>query len=363
MNYVVTLFLWGCVWIWSLHAQVIGSVEYGAPVCENLPDISISYSYCEDFEDMSLGDISPQGNPEWTLFGGPSGYQAFVVSPPPVGQGQALMFDADSDVDLNLDRMIQSNARLAWRMFFPTGKAGAWGLETTSSLYALSVYYEEEIASIYSSGSKLGEVAYPSDQWLTNALVFQPDEDQIEFWMDGQLVWILEDFQSNLLTDLNFFWANPGGGSQFYVDDVRYYEVAEDCGEDPFGGPVCVNDVLYSGASEALCDGYTDMEWTEGDCLTEIEEIDQPSMVRVFPNPVGKMTSGVVVIEALDAPGRLVIYSAQGEVKYMTEWGQEGTGRPSSQGVDVSAWVPGVYGICLSTRHDHFMQQLVVVGN
>lgn len=298
----------------SLPAQVIGSVEGNFPPCQELPDVSITYSYCEDFESMSLGEISPQGNPSWTLFNESPFDQAFVVNSSPLGQGQALMFGTNSDVDLNLDRVIQSNARLEWKIFFPTDKTGDWGLETNNSLYALLVSYELGVATMYESGSKVGEVSYLSDQWLKIALVFQPDEDQIEFWMDGQLVWTINDYQSNLITDLNFFWANFGGENEFYVDDIRYYEVAEDCNQDAFGGPVCVNNVTYSFVSEALCAGYTDMEWTEGDCLTAIEGLSHSNVLRVYPNPIrdgftleldeGLQHSEPLYLEMTDVAGR-----------------------------------------------------------
>lgn len=361
MNYSWTVLFLCVVLPWSLDAQVIGREMSNAPVCMELPDISITYSFCEDFESMSLGDISPQGNPNWTLFNGSPSDQAFIVSAPPFGQGQALMFGTYSDVDLNLDRMIQTNARLQWKIFFPTDKTGDWGLETNNSLYALSVSYEEGVATIYESGSKVGEVAYPSDQWLKIALVFQPEENQIEFWMEGQLAWTLDDYQSHLVTDLNFYYLNWGGENEFYVDDLIYYEVSGDCNQNSFGGPVCVNNVMYSSASEALCAGYTDMEWTDGDCLTAIEDFSPSNVLRIYPNPVRNTTTAAIEFVAMESEGRLEIYSSSGELMYLTDWSTDGATGQMRLNVDIESWVTGLYLVCISTKRDRILEKLVVI--
>jgi hypothetical protein len=243
------------------------SADPGCAHCDNIPFDIASYGDCENFEGLSLGEISPQGNPRFTLFDNDPGFQAYVVDNAPGNSGQALMFDNFSDIDYNIGRMIQSPTRLEWNIYFPTAKTGTWGLETANpSNYALEAEYANGTATLRSNGTIQTTFAYSQNTWLKTAIVFTPANNTIEFWSAGSLIHTITNFTSDLVTDLNYYYTETSSNNLFYVDDVLYYETSSDCNSVLEGEEVCVDNVSYAFESQALCAGYSSSEWTPGAC-------------------------------------------------------------------------------------------------
>ena len=243
------------------------SADPGCAHCNNIP-LFATYGDCEDFDGLLLGDISPQGNPRFTLFDNDPFHQAEVVDNAPGNSGQALLFGNSSDIDYNIGRTIQTPARLEWNIYFPVGKDGSWGLETLNpDDYALVVEYENGTATV-SSGTMQTTFSYPQNVWMPTALVFSPDNNTIQLWSSGEIKFTITNYTSNKVTDLNFYYTFESTTNQFYVDDVLYYEISSDCDNEVSGGTVCVNGTTYDFESQALCAGYSPDEWTIGECCS-----------------------------------------------------------------------------------------------
>ncbi len=272
----------------------------GCAHCDNIPLNLASYSDCENFNALALGDISPQGNPRFTLFSGDPTEQATVINNAPGNPGQALKFGNFSDIDYNIGRTIQTPARLEWRMYFPIGKTGSWGLETNSpSPYGLGVDYNNGVATLFSQGNQVNTFTYSQNSWFKLALIFNPSTNSIEFWSSGSLIYTVSNFQSDKVTDLNFFYDDASSNNTFYVDDILYYETSSNCNAVLNGSAVCVNNNDYDYESEALCDGYTENEWSVGTCCTSFTITNNLThtacginngAITVTPNGVGSVT-------------------------------------------------------------------------
>ncbi len=243
------------------------SADPGCAHCDNIPFDIATYGDCENFEGLSLGDISPQGNPRFTLFDNDPGFQAYVTENAPGNNGQALLFDNFSDIDYNIGRTIESPTRLEWNIYFPAGKTGSWGLETQSpTSYALVAAYDNGTATVISNGTIQTTFSYPQNTWLKTVIVFSPANNTIELWSAGEIIFTLTNFTSDKVTDLNFYFTDTSSNNLFYIDDVLYYETSSDCNDILSGDPVCVDNVSYDFESQALCNGYSVSEWTPGQC-------------------------------------------------------------------------------------------------
>lgn len=88
------------------------------PACGTNPpfllcDSSIGqYSICDDFEKLQTGNILPQGSPKFSLFSGQAMEQATVTTEKAFSGSKSLKFTNTSDIDFNIDRIIQSPSRL-----------------------------------------------------------------------------------------------------------------------------------------------------------------------------------------------------------------------------------------------------------
>lgn len=244
----------------------------------DLPTFPVKYKDCENFEGYQPENISPQGNPRFTLFSNVSSQQAIIENS---NNSKVLTFGNTSDIDYNISRTISTNTRLEWMTYMPNNRTGSCGLETrevtpsNGVTYALEVDFKlAGIGKVYtynSSNQKVESASFlfPNSKWFKVSIIFNPDLDQIELWVDCKYVYTLTNYQSNQITDLNWYGTSGLSTNQFYIDNLLYYELNAPCITTQEYNPVCVKsneNKVFSNPSKAQCAGFTECEWTQGPC-------------------------------------------------------------------------------------------------
>ncbi len=173
--------------------------------------------------------------------------------------------------------------RYSWKMFVPQLNGAYYNMQHSESLNNLAyqvMFNVNGTAELkYGVGNNVkANFIYPKNVWFSVTQIIRLKTDEIELWIDGKFV-IKWQFSigtntngvSNLkqIGALNFF-GDSNLNSTFYIDNFLC-DSYERCGgiSDPsfFPEKVCVNKENYSGL-DAYCRGYTEEEWTEGECTT-----------------------------------------------------------------------------------------------
>jgi hypothetical protein len=230
----------------------------------------VDYSKCVDFESYNTGNIVPQGTPPFELFSGLSNQQAVVSTLQHYSGTKSLRFTTTSDIVFLINRTIDAPTRLEWMTYIPSGKTGAFGFYTFNPIYyPINVEYINGIATIYNESEQgnleVGSFSYSPNTWFKNVILFLPEDDKIEYWQNGILRYTLTNFTSNQVGELNFYLGEIGT-SEFFIDDICYREKLPDYPCTLDYNPVCVNGVSYSNSCIAASAGYSECEWTEGEC-------------------------------------------------------------------------------------------------
>lgn len=236
-----------------------------------------SFYDCVGFEDYNIGNITPQGSPKFTLFNSESS-NALVNSNFVLSGTKSLKFVNGSDIDYNISRSIseQIPTRLEWAMYIPKDKAGAWGLETNNTTnYPIFTYYDKGIASVFirsnNINTKVATFNYTQSTWLKSSLIFQPFENEIEFWANGKFIYKITNYTSNVIADFNMFAIPDVNYNEFYIDNICYQEFTNAfilCSDE--GPKVCANDVEYTNSCYASLSGYSDCELKIGGCNNDV---------------------------------------------------------------------------------------------
>jgi hypothetical protein len=226
---------------------------------------------CTSFEEYNVGDIVPQAGNKFTLFSNLSSQNAKVTSIKSSSGGKSLLISNSSDIDYNISQSLKENqvGRLVFKMFIPSGKTGAWGLETNDP--ESYVWYMQCSANSFSVLSKYQNVSGSSlepifNKWVNVALIFQPFKNTIEIWFNNNLVGRAENYQSNLVTDLNFYFLNGSNNNEMYIDELCYREWKKDGPCTQEYAPVCIADETYGNNCIAYQAGYSDLEIRQGAC-------------------------------------------------------------------------------------------------
>jgi len=242
--------------------------------CLEIENGNGNFDICTGFEEYSIGNIVPQGTPDFTLFSGQSNQNGLVVNTFSSSGNKSLKLSNGTNIDFNISRTIteQNVARIGWKMYLPDGKSGAIGLETNNAQnYALVMEFKDENITIYTaSNGTLTKVAGPnyigSDRWVTMALIFQPFENEIEFWADHNRAYALSNYGSNKIEDLNFFNLNNQQNTEFYIDELCYREWRNDGPCIALYAPVCIGESEFGNSCQASHYGYTNEEYYDGNC-------------------------------------------------------------------------------------------------
>jgi hypothetical protein len=234
---------------------------------------SSAFEICANFDNYSDGSIIPQGSPNFTLFSGITSQNAQVVNNLSFSSNKSLKLTNGSNIDFNISREISEDdvARVQWKMYIPKGKSGKIGLETNNA--SNNAFYFEVLdgqLSVFSLGNngytKVWAENLIENRWINFSIIFQPFENEIEFWMDYIPVLILKNYQSNKIEDLNFSSITNSNNNEFYIDDLCYKEWNRIFPCTAQYEPVCISYQVYGNSCEASRDGYTDNEYFYGEC-------------------------------------------------------------------------------------------------
>ncbi len=234
---------------------------------------SSDFEICANFDNYSVGNVVPQGSPKFTLFSGITSQNAQVVSNLSFSPNKSLKLLNGSNIDFNVSREISEDdvARVQWKMYIPKGKSGKIGLETNNA--SNNAFYFEVIdgkLTVYSPSNgtytKVWTEEIVENRWINFSIIFQPFENEIEFWMDYLPVLILKNYQSNKIEDLNFSSTTNSNNNEYYVDDLCYKEWSRIFPCTAQYEPVCITYNVYGNSCEASRDGYTDKEYFDGVC-------------------------------------------------------------------------------------------------
>lgn len=246
-------------------------------ICEFCPVFVPSYTNCAGFENLNTGNLIPQASPQFSLFtSNNTSHQAQVVNAFAANGLKSVKFGNTSNIDYNISRTITSPTRIEWMMYIPTGKSGAWGLETNSaSVYAFIARYNNGTLNVVTPTQSSGEVQvaslqYPQNTWFKVSIIIKPKigtiNGSIEIFNNRQFVHKRTDFGSNQITDLNFYSIANTTNTDYHIDNICYQEsnALAPCTQEY--NPVCVNGQVYSNPCFARKAGYTENEWQLGDC-------------------------------------------------------------------------------------------------
>jgi hypothetical protein len=219
----------------------------------------------------------PQGNLKFSLYSGLANEQATVTTEKAFSGTKSLKFSNTSDIFFNINRKIESPARLEWKTFLESGKTGSWALHTNSqNVPALIVRFNNGQGSVntISNNNQLTELAkftYQPNTWTKTVLIFNNKSNSIEVWVGNKFIVSIQNYQSHLVSKLSLYGTPNISTNSFYIEDLLYYETELPCMVTANIDPVCVNGAKFDNRSYAWCEGYSDDEITS--CLTENENI------------------------------------------------------------------------------------------
>jgi hypothetical protein len=247
------------------------------------PGLDNTRSDCIGFENYSNGNLLSQGAPLFSLFSNTAQQQATVVNTFAFSGTKSLRFSNTSNIDYNIDNpTLKDVARLEWMMNIPTGKSGAWGVETNSSTtYAILARYNNGICSLYqatasgnTSATPIITFAYPVGSWFKVKILFfassPGNQGSIEIMQNNQLIYRVSNYTSNIIGDLNFHNIPNSTNGDYYIDNLCYQELflpLLPCTQEFM--PVCVNGKVFNNRCLARRAGYIDEEIIDGDCTDD----------------------------------------------------------------------------------------------
>jgi hypothetical protein len=206
--------------------------------CEVPCELNPGAIICDDFEDYTLGVISPQ-SPWWAPWSGTetdaivnadvtnaeasNGTQAMVIQWEVQGSTQG------NDQILQLGDSTSGNYELSWQVYIPAGKAGYYNIQNTQTpgtLWNLDVFFDSTGIGRYDLNSSAaqgidGTFAFPHDQWFEVRHLIDLDNNIAKLYINDSYI---------------AGWAYTGnlGGVDFYaltawdlmyIDEVAYIEL------------------------------------------------------------------------------------------------------------------------------------------
>ncbi|MEM6321494.1 MAG: T9SS type A sorting domain-containing protein [Bacteroidota bacterium] len=108
---------------------------------------------------------------------------------------------------------------------------------------------------------------YPLNKWFSLVHIIDLDKDEAELWIEGTLVYrwqysIGSRKSNKSLGAINLYASD---NVNYDIDDICLTEVVSEICTEAYA-PVCVGGATYNNACSASFDGYTQMEWVEGEC-------------------------------------------------------------------------------------------------
>jgi hypothetical protein len=233
-----------------------------------------NFSICTTFEEYNTGAIVPQGSPPFSLFSGGSSQNAQIVNNLASSRNKSLKFVNGSNIDFNITRTLTEEhvARIDWNMYIPDGKSGRFGIETNNAAnYAFWAEINNQTLTLWRNVNNIptqisGSSFFPSGKWNQMAIIFQPFDDEIEFWVNYTLIYTVSNYESNKIEDLNFYTISNQQNTEYHIDDLCYKEWSTSGPCTLQFDPVCINNEIYSNTCFAGFFGYSILEYYPGEC-------------------------------------------------------------------------------------------------
>jgi len=242
------------------------------PTCNVCCAYSSSVADCYNFENLSVGNLITQVEPNFTLFS-PSSIDGFIVNTPVFQGVRSLSGINGTNVDYNINTTlgVSQAARTEWNILVPAGKSGSWGIETNAAnTYPLGMSFENGVATITrragNNNVTLATINYSPNNWMKIAVIFQPQDDEIELFINNVFVYKVVNYTSNQIGQINFAALPNKNNTEFYIDNLCYraYDINTPINNTPI--PVCVNNENFTNLGFAEAKGYSSCEVTPGTC-------------------------------------------------------------------------------------------------
>jgi hypothetical protein len=247
-------------WPWSTGtfgtpgALTLGSANYYAwssggndPLCyfDDVCFEEIFEDFCEDFDDLSVGDYVAVELDDWTTWSNNPGSAEDALITDVVSLSPDNSFEVTGSTDLirlfadeNLEGgkyyfSLNMNVADGYCGYFNLQKDVVPGVE-----WGFQVQFDVDgTATVDAGAAAAATFPFDHDTWILNELIVDIDEDWAEYWVDGVMIiewqWTLGTFGTagaNTLGGANIYaWASAGNSPLAYFDDVCF-EVLEPVG-------------------------------------------------------------------------------------------------------------------------------------
>ncbi len=268
-----------------------------------------------NFDNMSLGDVSPQTTHivEWPANGVTdaqvtneqafSGPNSMVLREQPGNN----TFD---DILVNLGNKNSGVWSVTWMMYIPAGKVGFWNIQQHENINPEPHWNGQFFAGLTTSGGVIGDITfdqdetvsapYPDNQWFSVVHVFDLDNGTHTAEIDGNI----------LLNAIPYLGAPQGGtpGPVFQLGAINYFSID-------------TNNRYY----------IDDFRLVDGNVLStnDINSIE----FSVYPNPVTDLLN----IASRSAVNTISVYNVLGKLVHQSS---PNTISPS---IDMGTYESGIY--------------------
>jgi len=247
-------------WPWSTGtfgtpgALTLGGANYYAwssggndPLCyfDDVCFEEIFEDFCEDFDDLSVGDYVAVELDDWTTWSNNPGSAEDALITDVVSLSPDNSFEVTGSTDLIrlfADENLEGGKYyFSLNMYVADGYCGYFNLQkdvVPGVEWGFQVMFDVDgTASVDAGAAAAATFPFMHDTWILNELIVDIDEDWAEYWVDGILIiewqWTLGTFGTpgaNTLGSSNIYaWASAGNSPLAYFDDVCF-EVLEPVG-------------------------------------------------------------------------------------------------------------------------------------
>jgi hypothetical protein len=268
-----------------------------------------------DFDDMSLGDVSPQSEHIvlWPAAGVTDAQvtneQAFSGTNSIVMREQPGNNTFD-DILVNVGNKTSGTWSVTWMMYIPSGKVGFWNIQEHESVSPVPHWNGQFFAGLTASGGSIGEItfdqnpnvfaSYPDNEWFSVVHVIDLDNSTNTTVING-----------NTLLDAAPYQGAPQGGTaalSTQLGSINFYSID-------------TNNRYY----------IDDFKLIEGNVLSTNDF--ETEAFSVYPNPVGNQLN----IKSNDAVSDVAIYNVLGSLVHRS------APNAVSPSIDMSSFKSGVY--------------------
>lgn len=272
-----------------------------------------------DFDNMNLGDVSPQ-SPHIELWPPSTGVtitdaqvtneQAFSGTQSIVLREQPSSTSFD-DILVNVGNQTSGVWTVTWMMYIPAGKVGFWNIQEYESVDPFPRWNGQFFAGVTSSGGNIGEITfdqdpnvfapYPENEWFSVTHVIDLQNATHTVDINGTLLLNQAPYQG-------FEAGGANAGTSFQLGSVNFYSIDS-------------NNRYY----------IDDFKLIEGNVLSTNDF--SANEFSVFPNPVRDNLN----ISSNEVVSNVAIYNVLGSLVHQS------APNAVSPSIDMSTFKSGVY--------------------